>query len=77
VPVGTNRGRFGLLWALSSGRFVLSRGAVFPARAAEGLPAEAVRRSSAALTSGRWAIESRVQAWHPLVEQEDQWHAQR
>jgi hypothetical protein len=77
VPVGTNLGLFWLLWALLSGRFLLSRGAVFPALADEGLPAEAVRRSSAALTSGRWAIESLVRAWHALVEQEGQWHAHR
>ena len=30
VPVGTNLGLFWLLWALISGRFLLSRGAVFP-----------------------------------------------
>src|SRR5919109_3089061 len=77
VPVGTNLGLFWLLWALISGRFLLSRGAVFPALTDEGLPAEAVRRSSAALTYGRWASESLVQAWHHLVEQEDQWHAHR
>ena len=33
VPVGTNLGLFWLLWALLSGRFLLSRGAVFPALA--------------------------------------------
>src|SRR5438132_7284455 len=33
VPVGTNLGLFWLLWALLSGRFLLSRGAIFPALA--------------------------------------------
>ena len=33
VPGGTNLGLFWLLWALISGRFLLSRGAVFPALA--------------------------------------------
>ena len=47
VPVGTNLGLFWLLWALISGRFLLSRGAVFPALADGGLPADAVRRSGA------------------------------
>ena len=47
-PVGTNLGLFWLLWALLSGRFLLSRGAVFPALADRGLPADAVRRSGAA-----------------------------
>jgi hypothetical protein len=55
VPVGTNLGLFWLLWALLSGRFLLSRRAVFPALAGEGLSAAAVRRSSAALAYGRGA----------------------
>ena len=38
VPVGTNLGLFWLLWALISGRFLLSRGAVFPALADGGIP---------------------------------------
>ena len=49
VPVGTNLGLFWLLWALLSGRFLRSRGAVFPALADGGLPAAAGRRSGAAL----------------------------
>src|SRR2546425_1277535 len=69
VPVGTNLGLFWLFWALISGRFLLSRGAVFPALADGGLPAEAVRRSGAALAYGRWAIQTLVQAWHQRVEQ--------
>jgi hypothetical protein len=73
VPVGTNLGLFWLLWALISGRFLLSRGAVFPALADGGLPADAVRRSGAALADGRWAIEPLVQAWPQVVLQEDQW----
>src|SRR2546425_2988173 len=75
VPVGTNLGVFWLLWALISGRFLLSRGAVIPALADGGLPADAVRRSGAALAYGRWAIETLVQAWQQVVLQEDRWHA--
>src|SRR2546430_3097456 len=75
VPVGTNLGLFWLLWALISGRFLLSRGAVFPALADEGLPADAVRRSGAALAYGRWTIQTLVSAWHQVVQQEGQWHA--
>src|SRR5712692_9289750 len=77
VPVGTNLGLFWLLWALISGRFLLSRGAVFPALADLGLPADAVRRSGAALAYGRWVIETLVRAWYQVVQQEDRWHAQR
>jgi len=57
VPVGTNLGLFWLLWALLSGRFLFSRGAVFPALADGGLPTEAVRRSSAAFV---WALGHRA-----------------
>jgi hypothetical protein len=77
VPVGTNLGLFWLLWALISGRFLLSRGAVFPALADGGLPADAVRRSGAALAYGRWAIQPLVRAWHQVVQQEGRWHAHR
>jgi hypothetical protein len=75
VPVGTNLGLFWLLWALLSGRFLLSRGAVFPALADGGLPADAVRRSGAALAYGRWAIQTLVRTWHQVVQQEGYWHA--
>jgi hypothetical protein len=77
VPVGTNLGLFWLLWALVSGRFLLSRGAVFPALADGGLPIDAVRRSGAALAYGRWAIQPLVRAWQQVVQQEGRWRAQR
>src|SRR5216683_6340482 len=77
VPVGTNLGLFWLLGALISGRFLLSRGAVFPALADGGLSADAVRRSGAALAYGRWAIQTLVRAWHQVVQQEGRWHAHR
>src|SRR6266700_5800754 len=77
VPIGTNLGLFCLLWALISGRFLLSRGAVFPALADGGLSADAVRRSGAALAYGRWAIQTLVKAWHQVVEQEGCWQAHR
>jgi hypothetical protein len=75
VPVGTNLGLFWLFWALISGRFLRSRGAVFPALADGGLPADAVRRSGAALAYGRWAMQPLVRAWHQVVQQEGHWHA--
>jgi hypothetical protein len=74
-PVGTNLGLFWLLWALISGRFLLSRGAVFPALADGGLSADAVRRSGAALAYGCWTIQTLVQAWYQVVQQEGHWHA--
>lgn len=77
VPIGTNLGLFWLLWALLSGRFLLSRGAVFPALAAGGRSADAVRRSGAALAYGRWAIQSLVNVWQQVVQQEGRWRAHR
>src|SRR5215471_14824954 len=77
VPAGTNLGLFWLLWALISGRFLLSRGAVFPALADGGLPADAVRRSGAAWTYGRWAIAPLIKAWYQLGQEEGGWHAHR
>ena len=57
VPVGTNLALYYLLWSLASGRFLLSRGALFPALADLGLPPEAVRRSGAArLSSAHRAV---------------------
>ncbi|SRR6266702_3700271 len=77
VPIGTNLGLFWLLWALISGRFLLSRGAVFPALADGGLPADAVRRSGAALAYGRWTIQPLVRVWRQVVEQAGHGHAHR
>jgi hypothetical protein len=75
VRVGTNLALFWLLWALISGRFLLSRGAVFPALADLGLPADAVRRASAALTYGSWTVQALLGTWHHRVQQEGRWHA--
>ena len=77
VPVGTHLGLCWLLWALLAGRCLLSRGAVFPALADGGMPADAVRRSGAALAYGRWAIPTLVQAWQRVVQREGRWHARR
>src|SRR5919204_4500834 len=77
VPGGTHLGLFWLLWARLSGRCRLSRGAVFPALADGGLPADAVRRYGAARAYGRWALEPRVRAWPQVVQQDGRWPAQR
>ena len=67
VPLGTNRGLFTLMWALLSGRFLPSRGAVFPALAALELPASEVRRAEAALAYGRFQTQELVRDWHQSV----------
>jgi len=73
VPVGTNLGLFHLLWALLSGRFLLSRGAVFPALAALGLSDDAVRRSDAALRDGHFDFAKILASWNKIVLGEGHW----
>src|SRR5207249_4537637 len=73
VPIGTRRGLFTLLWALLSGRFLGSRGAVFPAIVAMGLEAGEVRRSGAALTSGHFKTQNLVSDWRKAVREQGKW----
>lgn len=75
VPIGTNRGLFTLLWAMLSGRFLSSRGAVFPALAALRIEDAQVRRAEAALAYGRFCTQDLVSAWHKSVQKEGQWRA--
>ena len=70
VPLGTNLALMHLFWALLSGRFLASRGAVFPALAALGLPDDAVRRAGAALHYGCFDVCDLIQDWHKTVLQE-------
>lgn len=70
VPIGTNLGLFHLFWALLAGRFLLSRGAIFPALADLGLPKEAVRRAAAALTYGCFEVADLIQDWNRTVREE-------
>jgi hypothetical protein len=73
VPLGTRRALFVLLWALLSGRFLQSRGAVFPVLAALGLADAEVRRAEAALADGRFCASALVSAWHALAAQQGHW----
>ena len=77
VPIGTNRGLFALLWALMSGRFLSSRGAVFPALAALGLTDAEVRRSEAALCYGSMRTSDLVSNWRRVVQEQGRWRAHR
>jgi hypothetical protein len=70
VPLGTNQGLLHLLFALVSGRFLQSRGAVFAALADLGLSAPAVRRAEAALAYGRWQTADLITAWGEAVGQD-------
>jgi hypothetical protein len=75
VPIGTNRGLFALMWALLSGRFLASRGAVFPALAAMKLTDAEVRRSAAALANGHFKIQDLVSDWHKVVLEQGKWRS--
>lgn len=75
VPVGTNAGLFALLWALVSGQFLLSRGAVFPALAQLKLSPAAVRRAVAALSYGRFVFADLLADWNQLVKKEGRFFA--
>jgi hypothetical protein len=77
VPIGTNLGLFHLFWTLLSGRLLGSRGAVIPALAESGLPADAVRRAWAALAYGQWHSAALVGAWQQVVRAEGIWQAHR
>jgi hypothetical protein len=77
VGVGTNLGLYALFFALLSGRFLNSRGALFPALWDCGLSQDAVRRSSAALTYGRWCLADLLAAWRQCVGAEERFRRHR
>ena len=70
VPIGTNLGLFHLFLALLTGRFLQARGAVIPALANLGLTNAQVRRSEAALCSGRWHATDLLKNWQKIVTEE-------
>jgi hypothetical protein len=75
VPIGTNLSLYYLFFALMSGRFLLSRGAVLPALSDMGLAPDAVRRVAAALEYGRFDIEDLLAAWRKFVAAEGRFTA--
>jgi hypothetical protein len=76
VPMGTNRGLFVLLWALLSGRFLPTRGAVFPALSALGLTPAEVRRSEAALAYGQFQSADLFANWQTYVQKQGEFQPQ-
>jgi hypothetical protein len=77
LPIGTNLGLFHLLWMLSSGRLLESRGAVIPGLAALGLTPPAIRRAWAALAYGDWETARLVTRWQQQVQAEGRWQPQQ
>lgn len=77
TPVGTNLGLANLLWAMVSGAFLSSRGAIFPALQRGGLSAAEIRRSWSAMRNGSWQIDELVEAWGVYVASENTWRENR
>ena len=71
VNIGTNLGLYHLICALISGRFLASRGAVFPALHDMGLDKQQVRRAGAVLYERKWKTDTLVDNWKEFVEKED------
>jgi len=77
LPVGTNLALLYLLWALLSGAFLGSRGAVFPALQTLGLSAVQMRRSSQAVRDGAWSSDALVARWRAWVIAQGEWQPHR
>ncbi len=75
VPVGTNLGLTHLMWAMMSGAFLKSRGAIFTALLAIGLTTEPIRRSWSALRYGVWNIDELILKWGGIVARKEEWRA--
>lgn len=77
VPVGTNSGLLRIMWAMSNGSFLKSRGAVHGALAESGFTAGEIRRSWAALSYGSWRIDELLTTWAQQVASANQWCERR
>jgi len=75
VPVGTNLALLQLMWAMISGAFLSSRGAVHSALARSGFEAGEIRRSWRALRWGQWSIDELLQRFRRQVAQTGQWQS--
>jgi hypothetical protein len=72
VGVGTNLGLLYVLLAVLSGRLLITRGAMTSALSEMGLDASAVRRSTAALSYGRFQFGKLLERWQQVVVSEQQ-----
>lgn len=73
VPVGTNRALLQLMWAVVSGAFLHSRGAVHSALKQAGFAPEEIRRSWQALRYGVWSSDELLLRWRSWVKAETGW----
>jgi len=77
LPIGTNVALLHLMWAMVSGQFLASRGAVFPALAQLGLSDKQVRRAGQALRRGGWSIGQLLVRWEAVVMKQGRWQVRR
>jgi hypothetical protein len=75
LPIGTNLAILHLLWAMVSGQFLVSRGAIFPALAQIGLSDRQVRRGWQAFQRGGWFIGELLVRWETIVMRRGKWQA--
>ena len=75
LPVGTNLALLHMLWALITGSFLSSRGAIFPALQRCGFSREESYRSWQAMAQGTWGIGHLVKNWRRYVMDQGCWQA--
>lgn len=73
MGIGTNLNLFNILWAMVSGRFLLSRGTVHLALKISGCSDGEIRRASSSLRTGQWQIGELITNWRRYVHQETEW----
>lgn len=73
ISIGTNLGLLYLLWAMVSGAFLSSRGAVHTALYLSGRSGQEIQRSWGALRYGQWTIHELIERWREWVLKEGGW----
>ncbi len=76
LSIRTNLVLLHLLWAMVSGAFLSSRGAVHTALKLSGRTDAETRRSGNALRKGQWQIEELITRWREWVLSHDEWQEQ-
>ena len=73
ISIGTNVALLHLLWAMVSGAFLSSRGAVHTALKLSGRSDAETRRGGNALRKGQWQISELISRWREWVMKEGGW----
>ena len=73
ICIGTNLALLHVIWAMVSGAFLLSRGAVHTALKLSGRTDDETSRGGAALRTGQWQIEELIDRWREWVLKQRGW----